>query len=261
MNFAGRRYLIFGSRGAGAYLARRLLGNGAKVHVCSRREESLLHLTKWLDSPALSTATCDAMQPGQIAHAVHEASRVLGGALNGVVYAVGSIPLKSFHKVTRYELVDHFTLNAVGAFEAVQAASFDLLHTNGAAVLFSTFAARRGFAHHAIIAPAKAAVEALTYEVAAELAPHVRVNCIAPSLVNTSLAANLITRGAHKVTYGSKHPLNRIGEPDDLAAAAAFLLSDDASWITGQVINVDGGRSTVSCRDEVEGPSRSGLLH
>ncbi|KFG33567.1 putative short chain dehydrogenase family protein, partial [Toxoplasma gondii GAB2-2007-GAL-DOM2] len=105
------------------------------------------------------------------------------------------------------------------------------------------------------------AVEALTYEVAAELAPHVRVNCIAPSLVNTSLAANLITRGAHKVTYGSKHPLNRIGEPDDLAAAAAFLLSDDASWITGQVINVDGGRSTVSCRDEVEGPSRSGLLH
>ncbi|CBZ51403.1 putative short chain dehydrogenase family protein [Neospora caninum Liverpool] len=235
MNFAGRRYLIFGSRGAGAYLARRLVGSGAQVQVCSRREESLTHLRNWLNSPALSTWACDVMQPGQVFQAVHQANAKLGGPLNGVVYAVGSIPLKAFEKVTRYEMTDHFTLNAVGAFEAVQAASSDLRQTNGAAVLFSTFATRRGYTHHAIIAPAKAAVEALTYEMAAELAPKVRVNCIAPSLANTSLAANLITRGSHKVTYASKHPLNRIGEPDDLAAAAAFLLSDDASWITGQV--------------------------
>ena len=117
--------------------------------------------------------------------------------------------------------------------------------TQGSMVFFSTVAARVGFPMHSVIGTAKAGVEGLTYSLAAEFSPTVRVNCIAPSLVETTLAAPLIKNDTVKKSLASAHPLNRLGQPEDPAALAAFLLSKEATWITGQVFCVDGGRSTV----------------
>jgi len=104
---------------------------------------------------------------------------------------------------------------------------------------------RAGFANHAVIAMAKGAVEALTVSLAAELAPQVRVNAIAPSLTRSGIAEPMTGNAALAKAIAGQHPIPRLGEPDDSAAMAAFLLSDDAGWITGQVLAVDGGRSTV----------------
>ena len=116
------------------------------------------------------------------------------------------------------------------------------------AVLFSSVAAGHGFASHASIAMAKGAVEALTRSMAAELAPKVRVNCVAPSLTRTPLSAPLLATEQMSALLAQLHPLQRLGEIDDIVSAAAFLLSDKAGWMTGQVIAVDGGRSTLASR-------------
>jgi NAD(P)-dependent dehydrogenase (short-subunit alcohol dehydrogenase family) len=112
-------------------------------------------------------------------------------------------------------------------------------------VLFSTVAVRQGFANHTVIASAKGAVEGLALSLAAELAPHVRINAIAPSLTRTPLAHGLLTNDQMVQSIAQLHALGRLGEPDDIAAMAAFLLTPDSGWITGQVIGVDGGRSTL----------------
>ncbi len=115
-------------------------------------------------------------------------------------------------------------------------------------MLFSTVAAHAGFASHAVIAAAKAAVEGLTVSLAAELAPGNRVNCIASSLSRSGIAASMTDNATLAKAIAAQHPIPRLGEGDDAGALAAFLLSDAAGWITGQVFAVDGGRSTVRTR-------------
>ena len=112
-------------------------------------------------------------------------------------------------------------------------------------ILFSTVAAQRGFTNHAIIASAKAAVEGLTVSLAAEFAPNIRVNCIAPSMSNSKMASKILKNPKIAEGIAKMHPLKRLGEGKDSAALAKFLLSDESSWITGQIIGVDGGRSNV----------------
>ncbi|MBL7951746.1 MAG: SDR family oxidoreductase [Flavobacteriales bacterium] len=170
----------------------------------------------------------------------------LPAELGGLVYCPGSIDLKPLRSTRADDLRTAFELNAVGAFLAVQACAERLKKVPGSGiVLFSTVAVARGMAFHTTVAAAKGAVEGLTRSLAAELAPHVRVNCIAPSLTRTPLAEKLLSTPEREAAGADRHPLKRVGEAAEVAAMATFLLSDEARWITGQVLAVDGGLSTL----------------
>jgi NAD(P)-dependent dehydrogenase (short-subunit alcohol dehydrogenase family) len=166
----------------------------------------------------------------------------LPDALEGLVYCPGSIRLQPFHRLRDEDFSADFELNLLGAVRVLRAALPCLKAVErGSVVLFSTVAVATGMPMHASIAAAKGAVEGLTRSLAAELAPAIRVNAIAPSLTDTPLAAGLLRTERQRAAAAERHPLGRIGQPSDLAAAARFLLSDEAGWVTGQVLHVDGG--------------------
>lgn len=230
--------LIFGgSGGIGAALADALAEQGRACHLVGRDADRLAAVAA---RTGASWSTCDVNEPAAIAAAVQAA----GGAVSGLAYCVGSIRLKPLARLAEAEFVDDFRLNALGAALALQAAAPKLKDARGAVVLFSSVAVAQGFANHAAISMAKGAVEGLTRAAAAELAPHVRVNCIAPSLTRTPLAAGLVNSPMADA-IAQMHPLQRLGEPEDAARLAAFLLSANSGWITGQVIGVDGGRAAL----------------
>ncbi|WP_417309773.1 SDR family NAD(P)-dependent oxidoreductase [Devosia sp.] len=235
--------LIFGATGGiGAALARRLATGGTKLHLAGRNGEKLAALGKELNA---GTTVGDVLDDAHLSQAVADA----GTPLTGLVYAVGSITLKPLGRTTDEDFLADYRLNALGAAQAIRAALPALKASEQASiVLFSSVAAARGFASHASIAMAKGAVEALTRAMAAELAPKIRVNCVAPSLTRTPLAAALTATDQMAAALAQAHPLQRLGEADDIAAMAELLLSERAGWITGQVLGVDGGRSTLAGR-------------
>ncbi len=235
--------VVIGATGAvGSAIARRVVAAGGTVHLVGRDEARLHALAAELGGTA---AVADAMDGAALAAAVKQA----GPRLAGLAYCVGSIVIKPLKRATETDFIDTFRLNAVGAALAVAAAGPALEAVpGGSVVLFSTVAAQAGFASHAVIAAAKAAVEGLTVSLAAELAPHSRVNCIAPSLMRTGIAEPITRNDAMADAIAGQHPIPRLGEAEDAAALAAFLLSTASGWITGQIIGVDGGRSTVRTR-------------
>jgi NAD(P)-dependent dehydrogenase (short-subunit alcohol dehydrogenase family) len=239
--------LVFGATGGiGAALSRRLRARGGAPFLVARDPGRL---------EALASELGALFQPADVLDgaALRAAVAAAGPALGGLAFCVGSIPLKPLARTTEADFLDAFRLNTVAAAMAVREAAPALAAgggegENGAApgvVLFSSVAARAGFANHAAIAAAKAGVEGLALSLAAELAPAVRVNCVAPSLTRTRIAEGLTRNAQMAEAIAKLHPLPRLGEGDDPAALADFLLSDAAGWITGQVIGVDGGRSTV----------------
>jgi NAD(P)-dependent dehydrogenase (short-subunit alcohol dehydrogenase family) len=167
-------------------------------------------------------------------------------SLDGLAYCPGSINLKPFHRITPDEFAQDYELQVVGAIKSIQAA-LPMLKKSGSAsiVLFSTVAVQSGFNFHSQVSASKGAIEGLTRALAAELAPRIRVNCIAPSLTDTPLAEKLINTEEKKAVNAQRHPLKRIGASEDIAHMAEFLLSGKSSWITGQVLHVDGGISTL----------------
>lgn len=164
--------------------------------------------------------------------------------LDGMVYLPGTINLKPFRSLKQEDFQNDLEVNFLGAVRTLQWA---LPHFNegSSIVLFSTVAVARGMAFHASISAAKGAVEGLGKALAAELAPKIRVNIVAPSLTQTPLASRLLNTEAKIEASADRHPLKRVGAPDDIASTALFLLSDESKWMTGQILHVDGGLSVI----------------
>ena len=168
------------------------------------------------------------------------------GPVDGVAYLPGAINLKPFHRLSPESFMADYELQVLGAVKVIQKLLPALKSAEKASiVLFSTVAVQNGFNFHSQVSASKGAIEGLTRALAAELAPGIRVNAIAPSLTDTPLAGRLLENDAKKSANAERHPLKRIGNPEDIAAMAAFLLDEESSWISGQVISVDGGMSRL----------------
>ena len=170
----------------------------------------------------------------------------LPSEIHGIMYCPGSINLKPFHRIKPDAFESDYQLQVIGAIKVLQAALPKLKNaTNSSIVLFSTVAVQQGFNFHAQVAASKGAIEGLTRALAAELTPNIRVNCVAPSLTDTPLASKLLSSDAQREANASRHPLQRFGSAEDIASIASFLVSDKSSWLTGQIIHVDGGISAI----------------
>ena len=233
------KYLIFGATGSiGSSLAEQLISSGNHVHLVGRNETELKNISEKL---GCASTVADVLKDGFIEKVKNDILEI-----KGIAYCVGSIDLKPLRMVTEQDFNKCMKLNLYSAVEVIKGYQESLKKNKGSIVLFSTIAAQRGFTNHAIIASAKAAIEGLTVSLAAEFAPNIRVNCIAPSLTNSKIAQPMLKNPIVAEALAKAHPLKRVGEGKDSASIAKFLLSDESSWVTGQIIGVDGGRSSLS---------------
>ena len=233
------KYLIFGATGSvGSSLAEQLKNSGNDIHLIARNENEVKTIAEKL---GCTYTVADVLEDGFIEKVKSDINDI-----KGIAYCVGSIDLKPLRMVTEADMNKCMKLNLYSAIEVIKGFQESLKKNKGSVVLFSTVAAQRGFTNHTIIASAKAAVEGLTVTLAAEFAPHIRVNCIAPSLSKSKIAEPMLKNPTIAEGIAKAHPLKRLGEGKDSAALAKFLITEESSWITGQIIAVDGGRSKLS---------------
>lgn len=234
-NMEQKNYLIIGgTKGIGAAIVSQLISEGHKVYVWARNT----------NDTAINTDVTFTIN--DVTAATYNTS-ALPEILHGLVYCPGSINLKPFHRLTDSDFVNDLQINLLGAVRTTQTV-LPLLKKSGNAsiIYFSTVAVSLGMGFHASIASAKGAVEGLTKSLAAELSPAIRVNAIAPSLTDTSLAEKLLATEEKQEAAKKRHPLQRYGNAAHIASLACFLLSDKSEFITGQIIHADGGLSSVS---------------
>ncbi|EDM43506.1 short chain dehydrogenase; possible 3-oxoacyl-[acyl-carrier-protein] reductase [unidentified eubacterium SCB49] len=225
--------LIGGSYGIGQALANKL-SDTHNVHIASRTKEhiseTITHYTFDVNKDDITTIN-------------------LPEKLDGLVYCPGSINLKPFTALQVVDFEKDMMLNFFSLVKVVKALLPKLKKSDQASlVFFSTVAVKIGMPYHTSIAAAKGALEGFAKALGSEYAPKIRVNVIAPSLTDTPLVSKLLSTEEKKKKISDKHPLKRVGSVDDIAAIAQFLLSDNSSWITGQVIGVDGGLSTLQTK-------------
>ena len=233
------KYLIVGATGSiGSNLATKLHESGKEVHLVGRDENQTKLLSTKLNS---SYSIADVLEVGFV-----DKIKANIDDVKGIAYCVGSIDLKPLKMASESDFNKCMKLNLYSAIELIKGFQDSLKKNKGSIVLFSTVAAQKGFTNHSIIASAKAAVEGLTVSLAAEFAPDIRVNSVALSLTNSKIAQPILKNLALAQGIAKAHPLKRIGEGKDGAALAKFLVTEESSWITGQVIAVDGGRSKLS---------------
>lgn len=229
-----KNFLVVGaSSGIGQALTHTLLSQGHRVY------------GTYFQHPASSSAAQLSYHPLNVLDETLDLD-FLPESLDGLAYCPGSINLRPFARIKPEAFSEDFQLQVGGAIKVIQTV-LPRLKASGAAsiVMFSTVAVQTGFNFHSQVSVSKGAIEGLTRALAAELAPTIRVNGIAPSLTDTPLAGRLLNTPEKKEANAKRHPLQRIGEAADIAQSAAFLLSDQSSWITGQILQVDGGMSGI----------------
>lgn len=224
----GKYVVVGGSQGIGESVVAKLISQGHQVINLSRN-------------------TCGVQGVENIQYDVLETNEgvlsTISGPIDGLVYCPGSINLKPFHRLTTVDFEKDFRINVLGAVQVIQGCLPALkASSTSSIVLFSTVAVQTGMGFHASIASSKGAIEGLTRSLAAEFSSFkIRVNAIAPSLTQTPLANALLNSGEKIEAAGKRHPLGRVGQPTDIANMALFLLNPENSWITGQILKVDGG--------------------
>jgi NAD(P)-dependent dehydrogenase (short-subunit alcohol dehydrogenase family) len=225
--------LIGGSYGIGQALANKL-SNTYNIHIASRTNENI--------SEAITYHTFDVMEDDI-------ATLKLPDTIDGLVFCPGSINLRPFAALKLEDFELDMQLNFFSLVKVVKSLIPKLKNAEQASlVFFSTVAVKVGMPYHTSVAAAKGAIEGYAKALAAEYAPSFRVNVIAPSLTDTPLASKLLSSDEKKAKMAERHPLKRVGTVDDIASVAAFLLSDESTWITGQIIGVDGGMSTLQAK-------------
>ena len=234
-DFTNKTVLVVGgTSGIGQAIVRDLLDKNAQVIMASRKDP---------EASVAERVEHISLDVNDIGDQLSE----LPSTIHGLVYTPGSINLKPFTALKPDDFLADFRLNVLGAIQVVKAALKPLRAAEGASVvMFSTVAVQVGLNYHTSVATAKGALEGFGRSLAAELASKkVRVNLIAPSLTDTPLAENLLSTKEKQAASRQRHPIGRYGQPEDIARAAVFLLSDDSNWITGQVLHIDGGMSTL----------------
>ena len=233
------KYLVVGATGSiGSNLAEQLTASGKEVHLVGRNEDNTKNLAQKLNC---NFTVADVLEDSFV-----EKIKTDIQDIKAIAYCVGSIDLKPLRMVSENDFNKCMKLNLYSAVDLIKGFQESLKKNKGSIVLFSTVAAQRGFTNHSIIASTKAAVEGLTVSLAAEFAPNIRVNCIAPSLTNSKIAEPMLKNKVLAEGIAKAHPMKRLGEGRDSASLAKFLITEDSSWVTGQIIAVDGGRSKLS---------------
>jgi NAD(P)-dependent dehydrogenase (short-subunit alcohol dehydrogenase family) len=234
-------FLIGATGGVGSATARRLAAKGIEVVLAGRNEEKLAALGAELNARYV---VVDATEFESLERAVAECA-----PLDAVVNCAGSLLLKPAHLTNEREFRETIDLSLTTAFAAVRAGAKAMMSTGGSIVLCATAAARTGLPNHEAIAAAKGGVIGLTLSAAASYAGrNIRVNCVAPGLVETPLTARITQNEASLKASQGMHALGRIGRPEDIASAIDWLIDPENSWVTGQVLGVDGGLGTVRAR-------------
>lgn len=220
--------VVGGNSGIGKTLIQKLQNSGANVFAFARNSNSDFNTIEWdvtKDLPDLSS---------------------LPEVIHGLVYLPGTINLKPFHRLKLQDFQDDLNINLLGAIKITQALINNLKKAEPASLVYvSTVATKLGMPFHSSVAVSKSAIEGLAKSIAAEYAPKIRANVVAPSLTDTPLAERLLSTDEKRAASNQRHPLKRVGKTEDISNAIYYLLSDDSLWVTGQVLGVDGGMGSV----------------
>ena len=235
------KYLIFGATGSiGSSLSEQLYKSKKEIHIIGKDEEEIKKLSSKLNC---EYTILDVLKDNISETIKNNFSNV---DVAGLAYCIGSIDLKPLKISKKEDFEKCMDLNFFPIIEIIKGLQNNLKTNNGSIVLFSTVAAKKGFTNHSIISSVKGAIEGLTVSLAAEFAPNIKVNCIAPSITDSKMSQTILKNKLITEGIAKSHPMKRIGKPEDSASMAKFLLTEESSWITGQIFGVDGGKSSLN---------------